>query len=348
MPTLRPTFTLSIGNLSSSTDIPVAGPGALVVERDMDVPADALRLRLQESAGIVVGDAVTLDLGHDGEEERVFTGAVEAVRPAISGVAVRALGKTHDLLNLRVSTTYVNQSAGSIARDLIGQAGLSAGTVDDGPMLPRYVVDRALSGHRHLKELADRLGYELYADRDGNIMFRPLGPAANLDALGGALGAVAGAILGAGGESYAFGQQLLGAATGWRGVAWGTVEVGSESPMSGQGDTTEHWLTTNDADYRGSAGDGEPALLVRDPVARTKDLADRFAAGRLAVAARTAREVSITVLGRPQVDLGHTIAVADVPDETVNGDGYIRALRHRFGDETGFVTEMRISVEPES
>jgi hypothetical protein len=342
MPTLRPTFTLTIGSMSSSTDNPVAAPCALVVDRDMDVPADALRLRLRERAGIAVGDAVTLGLGHDGDEEPVFTGAVEAVRPAISGVAVRALGKTHDLLNLRTSTTYVNQSAGSIARDLIGQAGLSTGTVDEGPVLPRYVVDRALSGYRHLKDLADRLGYELYADRDGNIMFHPLGPAANLDALSGALGAVAGA----GGESYAFGQQLLGAATGSRGVAWGTVEVGGESPISRQGDTTEHWLTTDDADYMGSAGDGEPALLVRDPVARTKDLADRFASGRLAVAARTARGVSITVLGRPQVDLGHTVAVADVPDESVNGSGYVRAISHRFGDEAGFVTGMRISLEP--
>jgi len=341
VPTLRPTFALTIGSLSSGTDKPVAGPGSLVVERDMDVPADALRLRLRERAGIAVGDEVSLALGHDGEEETVFTGAVETVRPAISDVVVRALGRTHDLLKLRTSATYVNQSAGSIARDLIGEAGLSAGTVDEGPMLPRYVVDRALSAYRHLKDLADRLGYELYADRDGNIMFHPLGPAANLDALGGAL-------LGAGGESYAFGQQLLGAATGRRDVAWSTVEVGGESPMSGQGDTTEHWLTTNDADYRGSAGDGEPALLVRDPAARTKDLADRFAAGRLAVAARTAREVSITVLGRPQVDIGDTIAVAGVPDETVNGSGYVRALRHRFGEAAGFLTEMRISVEPES
>lgn len=348
MPTLRPTFTLTIGRLSSGTDNPVAGPGSLVIDRDMDVPADALRLRLRERAGIAVGDEVSLALGYDGEEETVFTGAVETVRPAISGVVARSLGRTYDLLKLRTSATYVNRSAGSIARDLIGGAGLSAGTVDDGPVLPRYVVDRALSVHRHLKELADRLGYELYADRDGNIMFRPLGLAANLDALGGALGAVAGASLDSGGESYAFGQQLLGAATGRRDVAWGTVEVGGESPMSGQGDTTEHWLTTNDADYRGSAGDGEPALLVRDPAARTKDLADRFAAGRLAVAARTAREVSITVLGRPPVDLGDTIAVTDVPDETVNGSGYVRALRHRFGDEAGFVTEMRISVEPEA
>jgi hypothetical protein len=348
MPTLRPTFTLTIGSLDSSTDNPVAAPDSLVVDRDMDVPADALRLHLRERAGIAVGDEVTLALGHDGEEERAFTGAVERVRPAISGVAVRALGKTHDLLKLRTSIIYVNQSAGSIASDLIGQAGLSEGTVDDGSVLPRYVVDRAVSGYRHLKELADRLGYELYADRDGNIMFHALGPAANLDALGGALGAAVGGLLGAGAESYAFGQQLLSAATGSRDVAWGTVEVGGESPMSGQGDTTEHWLTADDTDYMGSAGDGEPALLVRDPVARTKDLADRFAAGRLAVAARSAREVSITVLGRPQVDLGHTVAVADVPDETVNGSGYVRAIRHRFGEEAGFLTEMRISLEPES
>jgi hypothetical protein len=348
MPTLRPTFTLTIGSLSSSTDNPVAGPGTLLVDRDMDVPADALRLHLRERAGIAVGDQVKLDLGHDGEEETVFTGAVETVRPAISGVVVRVLGTTHDLLNLRTSTTYVNQSVGSIAGDLIGQAGLSTGTVEDGPMLPRYVVDRALSGYRHLKDLADRLGYELYADRDGNIMFHPLGPAANLDALGGALGAAVGGLLAAGAESYAFGQQLLSAATGWRDIAWGTVEVGGESPMSGQGETTEHWLTTNDADYMGGAGDAEPALLVRDPAARTKDLADRFAAGRLAVAARTARETSISVLGRPHVDLGDTVAVADVPDETVNGSGYVRAIRHRFGEDTGFVTDMRISLEPES
>lgn len=351
MPTLRPTFTLVIGNLSSSTENPVAAPGALVVDRDMDVPADALRLHLRERSGIAVGDAVTLGLGHEGEEETVFTGAIEAVRPAISGVAVRALGRGHDLLNLRTSTTYVNQSAGSIARDLIGQAGLSAGTIDEGPVLPRYVVDRALSGHRHLKDLADRLGYEIYTDRDGNLMFHPLGPAANLDALGGALGTVAAGVAGgllgaAGGEGYAFGQQLLGAVAGSREVAWGTVEVGGESPMSRQGDTTEHWLTTDDANYMGTAGDGGPALLVRDPVARTKDLADRFAAGRLAVAARGARSVSIRALGRPQVDLGHTVVVADVPDETVNGSGYVRAIRHTFGGEAGFVTEMRVSLEP--
>jgi hypothetical protein len=118
--------------------------------------------------------------------------------------------------------------------------------------------------------------------------------------------------------------------------------------MSRQGDTTEHWLTINDDDYRGAAGDGEPTLIVRDPAARTKDLADRFAAGRLAVAARTAREVSITVFGRPQVDLGASVATEAVPDEEINGSGYVRAIRHRLTENHGFLTDMRISLEPEA
>ncbi|MBI1925835.1 hypothetical protein HYR99_16495 [Candidatus Poribacteria bacterium] len=349
MPLLQPTFSLTIGSLKSTTDNPIAGPKRLVIDRDMDIPADALRLDLMERAGIALGDEVTVALGHDGEEETVFTGTVVALRPAIVGVEIRALGGMNELLNFRASVTFEEQTAGSIARDLIAQAGLSAGTVDDGPTLPRYAVDSRFSAFAHLKDLADRLGYELYANRDGDVMFHALGPAAGLDAAaGGLFGAVvsaAAALLGiGGGESYAYGQHLLAAASDQRPVAWGTIEVGGESPMSGQGETTVHWLTTSDADYRGSAGDGHPTLLILDPVARTRDLADRFAAGRQAAAARTAHQVQLTVLGRPQVDLGDSITATDLPDERINGSGYVRAIRHRFGEGIGFVTDFRISV----
>ena len=91
--------------------------------------------------------------------------------------------------------------------------------------------------------------------------------------------------------------------------------------MSGQGDTTAHWLTANDAAYRGSAGDGSPSLLVIDPVARYKDLAERFAAGRLALAAREAHQIALTVLGRNRIDLGDDIALSDVPDALIDGTG---------------------------
>lgn len=343
MSLLKPSFSLTIGGLKSTTGNPVGGPTDLRVERDMDIPADALAVHVMDRSGIKPGDAASVDLGHDGEEETVFTGTVVAVFPSIKGVRIWAVGKMRALLDFRTAAVYEGQAAGAIANDLIAQAGLSAKTVDDGPTLPSYAIDRRLSAFAHLKQLADRLGYELYGDRDGNVMFHALGDAAGLDAAAGGLLGAAAALLGGGGEGYAFGKHLLAASARQQALAAATVTVGGESPMSGQGDATAHWLTTQDADYRGSAGDGPP-LLVVDPAARTKDLADRFAAGYLAARERQARQISFTVLGRPGVDLGDALSTRDAPDALVNGGGYVRAIRHRFSSGGGFVTDFRIAV----
>jgi hypothetical protein len=350
---LQPTFALSIGRLSTTTSNAVAGPRTFLVERDMDVAADGLQVQLMERADVDLDDEVELRLGHDGEVERVFVGNVVQLRPTLAGVMVIALGKMHHLLKLRMAAFFENQSAGSIVHAVIGQTEGDAGTVDDGPTLPRFAVDSRLSGYAHLKALADRLGFELYANRDGAIMFQALGDAAALDALGGGLlgaatsaaGALAAGILGGGSVAYQFGQHLVQTIATRVRPAWGTVAVGGESPMSGQGDRTAHWLTVNDRDYRGEAGTAAPSCLVLDPVARTKDLANRFAAGRLAVAKRTAHQVTMTVLRSSQVDLGQTISVRDTPDALMNGSGYVRAIRHRFGVANGFVTDLRISLK---
>ena len=52
----------------------------------------------------------------------------------------------------------------------------------------------------------------------------------------------------------------------------------------------------------------------------------------------------MTVLGRPGVELGDSVAVSDVPDGALNGAGYVRAIRHRFGTGTGYVTDLRVSL----
>lgn len=348
MAVLKPTFSLSINSFSSDTENPAGGVKSFIVDRDMDIPADSLRIELTQRSGIALGDEVSLDLGHDAEEETVFTGNVIALLPTCIGIEVRALGKMNELLNLRTSAVFENQTAGSIAWDLIGQAGLSAGTIDEGPALPRYTLDMHLCVFRHLKGLADCLGYELYADCMGNIMFHALGKAADLDAAGGLTpGAGSAASLPGPGaaERYIFGQHLLSASSRRQYKAWGTIKAGGESPMSEKGDSTAHWFTVNDANYGGTAGSGAPALLILEPLARTKDLADRFAAGRLAVASRRAHEVTVKVLGRPGIDLGDSIASGDLPDELQNAGGYVRAIRHRFGEDTGFVSDFRICVD---
>jgi hypothetical protein len=311
----------------------------------MDVPAASLQVRLRARSGIALDDPVSLDLGFDGETERVFTGTVVRVRPLLSGCTVWAIGKMKSLLDLRTSQTFEGQAAGSIAETLIGEAGLDTDTIDEGPVLPRFAVDKGQSAFRHLKGLADRLGFELYADRDGAVRFHALGDAAGLDAgLGGLADTAASMLTGGGGSQYAFGQHLLRAGARKRKPAWGSVHVGGESPMSSQGEDKAHWLTVDDADFAGSAGSDAPERFLRDPLARTKDLADRFAAGWKNVADRTAHILTFEAFGQPDCELGDTISVAEVSDGLQNGSGYVRGLRHAFGVDTGFVTRFRISV----
>ncbi len=347
---LKPSYALTIGALSSASDNTVGGPLRLSVLRDMAVAADAAQLVLADRSGVNLYDEVRVQMGHDGENEEVLRGTVMALRPDLVGIQVTVLGMMQRLLHLRTAAWYDNQSAGAIARDLIGQAGLEAGTIDEGPVLPRYAVDKRRSGYAHLRQLAERLGYELYTKRDGKVCFHGLGDGAGLDAGGGLLGAAAGsaldALLGTGGEGYQYGQHLLQGRAQRLAPAWGRIVVGGESPMSGQGDGTAHWLTTDDADYQGEAiADADtPALLLIDPAARTKDIADRFAAGMLATGERGAHQVTIRVLGRPQVDLGDTIQVGAAPEELINASGYVRALHHCLDAERGFVTDVRIVV----
>ena len=348
MSVLSPSFSIAIGAVTSTTAEPIAGPISLAVERDMDIPADGLRLWLSERVGIALGDSVEVQLGHDGEEETVFSGTTIALRPSLMGVELQAIGHLNQLLNLRAAILFERESAGSIARDLINRAGLTAGTVDEGPELPRFTVDRQRSAFAHLRGLADRLGYELYGDRQGQVNFHALGDAANLDGGLGGIGAAGAAIAnlgGGGGETYQFGQQLLAARALRQAPAWGSIAVGGESPMSSQGDTTAHWLTTEESDTLGEFGTKEPLLLVLDPTARTRDLAQRFAEGRWAHANRRTHEICFTVLGRPQVELGDRLGLEGNGDDLLNQSGYVRAVRHRFSAAVGFVTDLRIAVE---
>jgi hypothetical protein len=351
MATLKPGFELVVGSFQSTTANPAGGPTRMIVRRDMDVPADALEVWMMKRPDVQSGDAVQLKLGHDGSGETVFTGELIEIRASLEGCRLHAAGTMLKLLNARSSSVYEGQSAGSVVKDLVSTAGASSADVSDGPTLPVLSVDRHRSLWRHARELADRLGYELFSKRDGGIVFKPFGAAASLDSAGGGLaaaaaGAVAGALgLGGTATGYAFGKHLIRATNNEGTPGPDAIQVGGESPASMQGDSTVHWLTTNDTDFLGSAGDGDAEVLVSDGAARTKDLADRFAAGLLATAARRASHVDITVLGRPEIELGDQVQVSDLPDHSSALTGYVRSVRHRFGEDAGFVTDLRIAVE---
>lgn len=322
---LTPTFTLAVGDLRSRTGEPVGGPTRMVVERDMDVASDAVRIELADRAGVAPGDPMQLALGHEGDESPVFVGEVAAVYPTPAGAEVRGVGMMAALLRLRVASTYEGRAAGDVVRDLLDRAGLRAGTVEAGPTLPRYSTHPGCGAHAHVRGLADRLGLELYADRRGRVMFHAPAPGTS--------------------EPYGFGRHLLDITGQLLPAVEGEVRVGGESPMSERGADTSHWLSRDDPAHRGVAGGpGGQQRVVLDPAARTKDLADRFAEGWWTVATRARRRVRVTVLGRAEVDLGDPADTTDVPDEALDGAGYVRALRHVLSTDGGFLTELTVAT----
>ena len=345
----RPKFSLTAGSLASDTASSVAAPSRFVVQRSLDVPLDGLSVMLSESGGVAAGDPVQLKLGDEDAMEDVFAGTVAEVKPRLGGCRLFCVGKMLELMELRVSSFYRDQTAGAVVRDLVGQTSLQQGDIADGISLPRFSVERRASAHAQLRRLANRLGYVLFSDRTGKIHFRGLGPAAQLSAggaLGGAGAALAGAAaaLGQGGGGIEYGKHLIEAAGGLRPAPGRKVLVGGESPMSGQGEDKSFWLTAKDSDYQGSSGDGAE-FLVSDPTARTKDMADRFAAGYAARLAQRTAEIRLTVQGLPKLELGDSSGATRTPEAGLSKPGYVKALRHRFGVLEGFVTDIVVSAE---
>ena len=352
---LTPRFSFTAGQLKADSDSPVAAPSRFVVERSLDVPVDGLRVLLAESGGVAAGDAVELELGDENGLERVFTGTVAELRPRLGGCQVLCVGTLLALVELRVSSFYHDQSAGDIVKDLISQASLETGQIEDGLTLPRYALERRLGAHAQLRRLADRLGYSLFSDREGKVHFRGIGAAASLGAggLGGIAGAAAGAAsaaagalgLSGSGGGLKFGAHLLAAHGAVQKAFARKVTVGGESPMSGQGEDKSFWLTAKDTDYQDSAGSGDE-WLITDGAARTKDMALRFAEGYAAAFRRRAASVRLSVLGMPALELGDSLGASGAPESGLNASGTVTALRHRFGERDGFVTDLTIASEP--
>ncbi len=345
----RPRYELRIGGLTATHAAPAGGPGAVVVERDVDVPLDLARIRLTDRSGLATGDRCTVSLGLGADPEQVFEGTVVDVRADVHGATVVAGGAMTALLDLRVTATYSQATLGSIARDLAGRAGLSATDVAEGPLLTTFVLDGRRSAHAQLRELAARFGVEVFADRRGALVLRAVvgsGGGIGGGGLGGGLGGLAG---GPTGDSpVRFGAEVLAAGARQRPPVWDAVAVGGESPASTRGAASAAWLTADDDASLGEAGSGDRRLLVLDPLVRTKDLARDRADGTLRFAGRAAHVVEVTVPGRPVTDLGDDVTIGAAggadPDGLLTGSGRVRRLRHRLDVAGGFTTTIAVAL----
>jgi phage protein D len=314
---LRPTYEISLGSVTLSSEQlePLA---SLVVERAQNAGADSALLMLGERPDLAVqaGDAASVKLGWDGDSTLVFSGTVEAVDRGLHGIEVACAGSPALLARARADTTYVGQTAGQVVTALAGDAGVDVGSVQDGVQLPVYVADSARSHHAHCLRLARWCGYGLYSDETGALVFGPFLPAAPA-------------------RTFHYGADLLSASV-QRATAAGDTTVVPDSPASSQGDETASWLVKDPSPNAGGSG----TTILAEPAMRTKEAAATVAQACAERAARAAVSGRIEVAGAPDVGLGASVALRDMPDSELDDRYEVRALRHVLDRRRGFRTQL--------
>ncbi len=313
---LAPKYSVNIG--SESFDSATAdNVESIRVNLSLDVPTDCASVLLRaddQGYNFNVGDDVDISIGYDDDDPvKVFTGTVDSIKSSSSQVKVSCLGPMWSLVTFFSDKIYDSQNCGQIVSDLLSSANVNSGNVSSGIDLPTYVVDDNNSAYDHIRALADRSGFDVYVDSDGNLVFDKF-------------------TKGSAAVTAEYGVNVIGieATDGQNTVQ--SVTILGESPSSTKGSNSVSWLTKDQVD--GTAGSGQ-ALLIADPVVRDKSTASNVATAKLAILQR-GPIVSVEIVGDPNAALASTITLKSFPDSTLNADYEVRSVEHVFSKLEGF------------
>ncbi len=262
-------------------------------------------------------DEVVIEIGYGDDLQTVFTGLVESVDWAIEGVAIRAASRFRGLVSARFNRYFEKPKAGDIVSDVAGLLDIGTGSVEPGLEFPTFALSDGVTAYDALRGLAERCGFDLYADADDKLIFAPYSA----------------------GETHAFqfGVNILALRVETLKASVTGVEIYGESPASlGQGQDASSWLTKKDV--KGTAGGGDGLTVRRfEPAARTQEDAGKIAEAVLA-AANAARACTLTVLGAPAVRLGDAVKISELPVGDQNGTFKVIGVAHRVDIKKGFYT----------
>lgn len=285
-----------------------------------------------------VGDPVRVHLDVGAGPVAIFTGEVERVcqRPAaLYALAYDGLAK---MAQVEVEGVYEEVSAGFIVRELIAEAGASAGEVEDGPTFPSYLVHRGPRALRHAQRLGERVGAELASDGDGKVHFRRPKAAPAVQRL-------------------VWAQDLLEIDLQERRLAPDAFSIWGEGAAGTEGAERWHWLPIDLAGVSGEAsismgaagepgsatsgGGGELARRVCDGAVRSVEVANEVASARAELIALRPIAGHVVALGRPALQPGDWVDLVDLP----GADGGVRSLRilkvaHSLSNAMGLHTRL--------
>ena len=322
---LTPAYKLTIGRkVVNTTHEPKASTVVdLMVSLGMETPADSFTLMVGQVNGLkpALGEEAKIELGYadNGGLTQVMAGNVVSIEPNVTTKRIVGYTAAETLLRSFVDQTYESRTAGDIVRDLSNKAGVDVASADDGIDFPAYVIDGQRSFYRHMRDLAELCGFDLYFNAEGKLVFEKF-------------------INGNTVHAFEYAKQILGLDVQQSPLLAGQVEAWGESPTDSQGEDAWAWLTKDFSGSKGTAGSGDPKLLLEKVVLRTSDTAQTAAdAAQTRIQRRTLRGTLVTI-GRPEVKLGDAIQLGAMPDDSLNTGFQVRSITHRLDKRGGFTT----------
>jgi phage protein D len=325
---LTPGYKLTIGKTTIDTTHQAQASTLveLTVALDMARSADSVTVVLGQVGGQLrasLRDKVTVALGYadGGSFTQVIAAAVVSVEPNLNVDRIIAFSAAETLLRSYVEETYENQTAGAIVRDLAGKAKVPVATVEEGINFPAYVIDGRRSFFRHMRDLADLSGCDLYFNNTGGLMFEKFVTPKAL-------------------HVFEHPKDILELQVTHAIPVAGLVQAWGESPSDTDGAGASAWLTKNFGPSKGTAGSGKPILLLERPALRTRAAAGTAALAEETNIRRSELRGSLVAAGRPEVRLGDAVQLRAVPDPSLNHTFQVRAITHRLTKSKGFTTEI--------
>ena len=288
------------------------------VARSLDVPAGSCEILFNisnKTSKIKEGDELSVQLGYREELEDVFSGFINDVENEITGIRVLGLDSASKLLALRVNQVYEGQNAGQIVSDLARKAGIIVEEAADGIRFPQYTVDDSKNAYEHMKDLANKCGFNLYMNVKNQIVFKRY-ERKELHVL-------------------EYGKNIVQIEANKHEPSFTQVFVRGESPASFRGADKAHWLTKRLVE--GSAGSGGNRLLLVDPAAKDRDMADKIAEARLNELMKTLSG-NVKIIGNTAIDLCDTIEIRGLKQTHINGEYQVQSVEHVLNRREGFIT----------
>lgn len=313
---LKPAYKIQIGSETFEPGVK-SSVISLQVNLSMDIPADSCEIILAKSnknSNIKEQDNVSIQMGYENSLEDVFKGVIDNVEPRIADLRVTGLNFVSKFLELRTDSLYEDQSAGKIVSDLAQKAGLSTGEISDGINFKMYVIDDSRNAYHHIRDLAERCGFDVYVTNENKLVFKKYERNEPL--------------------VLEYGKNVIQAELQEEKPVVEGVTVQGESPSSFKGADTSHWLTKRQV--QGEAGTGLH-LLIQDATLRDKDTVEKVAKARLDTLNRVVSG-TVRIIGKADIGLGDTIKIQGMSDSKMNGEFQVRSIEHYLSKSAGFTT----------